>query len=257
MADRRKAAGTTIESTQETDRNFMDKNNVNSMLKDLLTKVISNRPDDPIRFIANYFENITLEDPTNDLINRAVQVLSLTHHSRPVFESNVRSAFEILSKYRVNKRLHGVNGTIHSQLLHSMCQNIPSAVTIRLFKRLECAEYEAVPYDIFRSSVFTCCVLNDFVSLSSNLFMTLDVQKTGKADKSLCESTLDQLRAALGSNRKDVKRIMESSYNLGPHGLYLALERAMSRRQAAGFYTQDQFVSEACEAFLSKVKRLK
>jgi len=83
------------------------------------------------------------------------------------------------------------------------------------------------------------------------------MQKTGKADKSLCESTLDQLRTALGSSRKDVKRIMESSYNLAPEGLYMALDRAMSRRTPAGFYTQDQFVSEACEAFLAKVKRLK
>jgi len=257
MADRRKTTVINPESVQETERQFMDKNNVNSLLKDLLTKIISNRPDDPIKFIANYFESLTLEDPANDLVNRAVQVLSLTHHSRPVFENNVRTAFQILGRFRVNKRLHGVNGTIHGQLLQAVCQNIPSAVTIRLFKRLECSEHEAVSYDVFRSSVFTCCVLNDFVSMAGNLFTTLDVQKTGKADKALCESTLDQLRTALGSSRRDVKRIMESSYNLAPEGLYLALDRAMSRRQASGFYTYDQFVSEACETFLSKVKRLK
>ncbi|XP_035829423.1 tubulin polyglutamylase complex subunit 1 [Aplysia californica] len=260
MADRRKASGAAPEPA-ETDRQFMDKNNVNGLLKDLLTKLISNRPDDPIRFIANYFESVTLEDPANDLVNRAVQVLSLTHHSRPVFENNVRSAFLILSKHKVNKRLHGVNGTIHGQLMQALCQNIPSAVTIRLFKRLECSEHEAITYDVFRSSVFTCCVLNDYASLAANLFTTLDIQKTGKADKNLCESTLDQLRTALASSRKDVKRIMESSYNLAPEGLYLALERAykwaMSRRQAQGFYTQDQFVSEAAETFLAKVKKLK
>ena len=257
MADRRKVIGVQSDTAHDTDRQFMDRNGVNGLLKELLTKIISNRPDDPIKFIANYFESLTLEDPSNDLINRAVQQLSLTHHSRPVFENNVKAAFQILGKYKISKRLHGVNGTIHSQLLHNLCQHIPSAVTIRLLKRLECADHEAITYDVFRSSVFTCCVLNDFSVMAGNLFMTLDMQKTGKADKNLCESTLDQLRAALGSSRKDVKRIMESSYNLAPEGLYLALDRAMSRRQTAGFYTHDQFVSEACEAFLAKVKKLK
>ncbi|KAK3764307.1 hypothetical protein RRG08_008789 [Elysia crispata] len=52
-------------------------------------------------------------------------------------------------------------------------------------------------------------------------------------------------------------RIMESSYSLGPEGLYGALDRAMANKQGQGFYTQDQFVIEACETFLTKVKRSK
>ncbi|RUS84851.1 hypothetical protein EGW08_007392 [Elysia chlorotica] len=235
----------------------MDKNNVTGMIKDLLTKIIANRPDDPISFIANYFETMTVDDQSNDLVNRAVQVLNLTHHSRPVFESNMRSAFNILSRYKITKKLHGVNGTVHSLLMQALCKKLPSAVTIRLFKRLECGEHEAVTYDVFRSSVFTCCVLNDYIAMCGNLFDTLDLQKTGKADKNLCEAALEQLRTALASSRTDVKRIMESSYSLGPDGLFGALDRAMANKQGQGFYTQDQFVIEACETFLTKVKRSK
>ena len=43
------------------------------------------------------------------------------------------------------------------------CRNLPSTVTIKLVKKLECYDYEAVPYDVFRSSVFTCCVLRGTV----------------------------------------------------------------------------------------------
>ncbi|GFR82862.1 tubulin polyglutamylase complex subunit 1 [Elysia marginata] len=208
MADRRKvtANAAAIDNNQETERQFMDKNNVTGMIRDLLTKIIANRPDDPISFIANYFETMTLDDQSNDLVNRAVQVLNLTHHSRPVFESNMRSAFNILSRYKITKRLHGVNGTVHSLLMQALCKKLPSAVTIRLFKRLECGEHEAVTYDVFRSSVFTCCVLNDYIAMCGNLFESLDVQKTGKADKNLCEAALEQLRTALASSRTDVKR---------------------------------------------------
>ncbi|CAL1548621.1 unnamed protein product [Lymnaea stagnalis] len=255
MADRRKPTGNSIqESSQETERQFMDKYNVNGMLKDVLTKLIANRPDDPIRFIANYFEAIALDDQPEDIVNRALQVLSLTHYSRPVFETNVISAFDILSKFKISKKLHGVNGVVHTQLLKALCKNMPPAVQVKLFKKIECSEHEAVPFTIFRSTIFTCCVLTDFISMAGNLFFTLDVQKTGNADKNLCTSTLDQLKTALSSSKKDVKRIMESSYNLGPDNLYKVLDKAMSKNASqSGLYNHDEFIMDACEIFLSKV----
>nr|KAG5710147.1 hypothetical protein BaRGS_006666 [Batillaria attramentaria] len=51
--------------------------------------------------------------------------------------------------------------------------------------------------------------------------------------------------------------IIESSYNLAPEGLHQALDRALSRDQTQGFYSSDQFVTEACDSFLTKVKKLK
>ncbi|XP_059162028.1 tubulin polyglutamylase complex subunit 1-like [Physella acuta] len=259
MADRRKALGIVADGNQETDRQFMDKNNVNGMLKDVLTKLIANRPDDPIRFIANYFETINLEDQSNDLIARVVQIINLTHHSRPVFETNIMAAYDLLNNHKISKKIHGVNGTVHSQLLQSLCTEIPLPVTVKLFKKIGCAEHEAVPYDVFRSTVFTCCVLKDYVGMTGNLFNILDVRKTGKVDKVLCESTLEQLNTALASSQKDVKRIMESSYHLGPESLFKALDKALSKSHTklSGVFTRDQFVIEACECFLAKVKKLK
>ncbi|CAG5119092.1 unnamed protein product, partial [Candidula unifasciata] len=229
------------------------KHNVHGVMRELLAKIIANRPENPIKFIADYFETLTLDDhqPT-DLISKAVQVLTLTHHSRPMFDTNVQTAFQLLNKYTINKKLQGMNGTVLSHILHALCKNIPPVISIRLFKRLECFEYEAVTYDVFRSSVFTCCVLQDYITIADNLFQTLDVQKSGKADKHLCDVALEQLRNALASSRTDIKRIVESSYSLSPDGLFTALDKAMSRRHSQGFYSQDQFVAEACDSFLAK-----
>ena len=47
---------------------------------------------------------------------------------------------------------------------------------------------------------------SDYIAMCGNLFETLDLQKTGKADKNLCEAALEQLRTALASSRTDVKR---------------------------------------------------
>ncbi|KAH3749476.1 hypothetical protein DPMN_183974 [Dreissena polymorpha] len=78
---------------------------------------------------------------------------------------------------------------------------------------------------VFRSGVFTSCVLLDYVKLAELLFQSLDVQQSGKANKSLCDVVVEQLNTSLGSTRTDARRILESGYNLGVDGLYLALER--------------------------------
>jgi hypothetical protein len=46
----------------------------------------------------------------------------------------------------------------------------------------------------------------EFAAIAEQLFSSLDIQKNGKADKKLCDAVIDQLKAALGSNRNDVKR---------------------------------------------------
>ncbi|XP_067686411.1 tubulin polyglutamylase complex subunit 1-like isoform X1 [Haliotis asinina] len=256
MAERKKVPASE-ERLQETDRQFLERTNIGNMVKDVLAKIISNRPEDPIDFLADYFE---AQEEQSSAVERARHVLLMTHHSRPVFESNVRVAYDILGKVKIANskgvKRRGVHGANYTDLIQSLCRDMPPMVTTKLRKRIECTDFEAVPYDVFRSGMFTCCVLLDYAKLSELLFRSLDTQNSGKANKVLCDAVLDQLRTALGSSRNDVKRIMESGYNLGPDGLYFALDRALSREQSGGFQTIDQFVTEACEAFLTKVKKL-
>lgn len=75
--------------------------------------------------------------------------------------------------------------------------------------------------------LYSSCVA-DYVKLAEQLFQSLDLHKTGKANKALCDVVIEQLHTALGSSRTDPRRILESGYNLGVDGLYLALERVSS-----------------------------
>ncbi len=61
----------------------------------------------------------------------------------------------------------------------------------------------------------TCIVLSDYAKLSELLFRSLDLQKSGKVDKVLCDAVLDQLRTALGSTRNDVKRYKADCHRIG------------------------------------------
>lgn len=38
-------------------------------------------------------------------------------------------------------------------------RDIPQTVTTKLLKKIECLDYEAITFDVYKSGVFTCCVL--------------------------------------------------------------------------------------------------
>ena len=44
------------------------------------------------------------------------------------------------------------------------------------------------------------------MKLAEQLFNSLDIQRTGKANKALCDVVIEQLHTALGSSRKDARR---------------------------------------------------
>ena len=41
----------------------------------------------------------------------------------------------------------------------SIFRNMPDAVVTKLLQKIECSNHEAVHYDVFKSGVFACCVL--------------------------------------------------------------------------------------------------
>ncbi|KAK6166604.1 hypothetical protein SNE40_023257 [Patella caerulea] len=255
MAEKRKVVGD--EKLQETDKQFLEKSNVKDMIKEALGKVIANRPEDPMKFFAEYFESY---EEQCGLAQKSLQIIQMTHHSRPIFDLNVHQAFKILSKHKVSKKARGVNGAIYTDLLHALCREIQPAITSQLMCKVECCHYEAVPYDVFRSSVYTCCVLQDYSKLAEKLFKTLDVNNTGKAEKVICDVVLDQLKSVLSSSSTTNSiKIIDAGKKLGPEALYQAFEKVSNRGRGKGqtFQTSEQFVAEACEAFLMKVKKLR
>ena len=51
--------------------------------------------------IFHFFSFDSIDDNTS-LVQRADQILKMTHHSRPLFESNVRLAYDVLCKHKGN-----------------------------------------------------------------------------------------------------------------------------------------------------------
>lgn len=50
---------------------------------------------------------------------------------------------------------------------------MPQPVTTKLLKKIECLDYEAITFDVFKSGVFTCCVLQGKVLYPMNTILLL------------------------------------------------------------------------------------
>ncbi|XP_013385372.1 tubulin polyglutamylase complex subunit 1 isoform X2 [Lingula anatina] len=224
MAEKRKTSTGIIgdDRNQESDRHFLERTSVNNIIKDMLAKVLENRPANPVVYIAEYFENL---DEKSNKVTQAHRQLLLTHHSRPAFENNVRQAYESLGVHRANRSTLGVNGLVFTELLQVICRDFPEAVKEKVMKKLACRDWEVVTHDVFRSAIFTCFVLKDFLQEAESLYWSIDLKHNGEADKVLCDAVLHQILIAVSSSESDPKCVMDAGYSLAPDRLYMALNK--------------------------------
>ena len=247
-----------MKESRESDKQFLNRTGMTGQMQDVLSKIIQNRPQDPIVFLASYFE--TVGDKT-DRVLKAHQQVCLTHHSKPAFHTNVRAAYHLLSETKVSKRMKGINGKVYSDLLKSLCNSFPVAVQEKLMMKIQCRSHEAVSFEVFKSGVFTCLVLQDFLKQSEELFESLDSDRSGKIDSVLCEIIIQHLvRAVSNTNTAEPASVLQGGYVLGPDTLHTSMAKALFNSKGSGHkavMTSEDFISGAAEAFLSKVQALK
>eukprot|EP00474_Spongospora_subterranea_P004606 CRZ05064.1 hypothetical protein [Spongospora subterranea] len=73
---------------------YLETTGLDVYIQDALILVLENRPEDPIRFLVEYFQ--TCEKPGTPL-SRAYRYLTMTPRTRPAFMYNLVSAFTILN----------------------------------------------------------------------------------------------------------------------------------------------------------------
>nr|XP_006206684.2 tubulin polyglutamylase complex subunit 1 [Vicugna pacos] len=201
----------------ESEEDFLRQVGVTEMLRTALLKVLEARPEEPIAFLAHYFENMGLRSPTNggagepagqlllqqQRLGRALWHLRLAHHSqRTAFNNNVGVAYECLSASG-RKKKPGLDGRTYSELLKRICRDgeAPEEVVAPLLRKIQCRDHEAVPLAVFRAGMLTCA----------------------------------------GSR-------------LGPDSLALAMDRALVARRPSVPMTREEFLEKAAALFIAKVK---
>uniref|UniRef100_A0ABI8AEN4 Tubulin polyglutamylase complex subunit 1-like C-terminal domain-containing protein n=1 Tax=Felis catus TaxID=9685 RepID=A0ABI8AEN4_FELCA len=237
----------------ESEEDFLRQVGVTEMLRAALLKVLEARPEEPIAFLAHYFENMGLRSPANggageppgqlllqqQRLGRALWHLRLAHHSqRTAFNNNVGVAYECLSASG-RKKKPGLDGRTYSELLKRICR-----------------DHEAVPLDVFRAGMLTCFVLLEFVARAGALYQLLEDPTLAVADRRVGQAVLDTLEGALqASDGAAVPAcFLEAGSRLGPDSLALAMDRALVARRPSSPMTREEFLEKAAALFIAKVK---
>ncbi|NXT92136.1 TPGS1 polyglutamylase, partial [Anhinga rufa] len=247
---------------------FLLQAGVTAMVREALLKVLEARPEEPVSFLADYFERLVLGSPgaageasaelpgPPQRLARALWYVRLAHHShRTAFDSNAGAAYEVLGAGG-RRRKAGVDGRLYSELLRRICYHggAPAEAASALLGRVRCRDHEAVPFDVFRYGVLTCFVLLEFAAKADALFGVLD-GGSGAADGRVCQAVLRALEEALGAGHFSLpSRYLEAGSKLGPDGLALAMDRALQERKLSTSMSREEFLKKATALFVAKVK---
>ncbi|NXH46671.1 TPGS1 polyglutamylase, partial [Dicaeum eximium] len=219
---------------------FLLQAGVTAMVREALLKVLEARPAEPVSFLAEYFERLVLAEaaaeppgPTQRLARALWYVLGCGGR----------------------RRAAGVDGRLYSELLRRICQRgaAPAEAAAELLRRVRCRDHEAVPFDVFRYGVLTCCVLLEFAAKADALFAVLGAGDS--ADSRLCQAVLRALEDALGTGHGSRPgRYLEAGSRLGPDRLALAMEQALQERKLGSSMSREEFLRKATALFIAKVK---
>ncbi|XP_038596708.1 tubulin polyglutamylase complex subunit 1 [Tachyglossus aculeatus] len=250
----------------ESEEEFLRHAGVTDMLRTALLKVLEARPEEPVPFLARYFENLSLSslpggEPAGHLLAQQQRIgwalwhLRLAHHSqRTAFNNNVSVAYECLS-VRDWKKKPGLDGRTYSELLKRICRDgqAPDCIMMSLLDKIQCRDHEAVPFSIFRSGTLTCFVLLEFLARAGALYAVLD--DSGQADRQVCMVVLGTLEEALDTGDFSVPvRYLEAGSKLGPDALARAMDKALLGPRCHLAMQQGEFLERAAALFLTKVR---
>lgn len=176
-----------------TDTDFLARSGVTSYVKDVISMLLDLRPDDPIEFVAEYFQNVTRGVPA---VTRAYRQVLARHHDDPRFTENVAAAYTQLEIPRAGLDCKGVMGAEVTQLLGMLCSDFSPHASDVLLQTFSHHDGQVVTFGDFFVAVKTCDMYRCFLARAEVLFKSLDKRGTGLVDKQLCDLLLHQLMTA-------------------------------------------------------------
>ncbi|XP_048020507.1 tubulin polyglutamylase complex subunit 1 [Megalobrama amblycephala] len=267
MAEKRRAGAVMSDSASakcESDREFLSQAGVSALLRGALLKLVESRPEDPVGFLAEHFAHLSSEaddgGSEHQAVSRALWHLSLAHHSqRSAFNSNIRVAYELLTQCgRRQRGVGGVRGRLYTETLQCLCSEggLSGTTAAPLLRRIQCHDFESVPFELFRQGVLTCSVFADYIRKSQCLYAAVASAPDRPAERTLCQAVLATLREALETaDGADVARYLEASAKISPAKVAQAMAEAHPGKQQDGpIMDAQEFEDAAAALFIARVR---
>ncbi|XP_033126345.1 tubulin polyglutamylase complex subunit 1-like [Anneissia japonica] len=224
-------------------------------MRNALTKLLENQPDDALGFLAQYFENL---DNKSSRIRYAYQELTLSHYSQVTFESNALSAYDILFSGSAQKKGRSLYGSAFHDLLNLICKDIPSPLVERLMKKICCRDYEVVSFQTFYSGVLACFVIIEYIYETTNLYKVMDASGNNSVNRYLCTSALKQLADSLAIPSASQTHMLEAGSMLSSDELGKAMNEAIYLGKDRGSIMKlEEFVEQSAIIYIDHIKPLR
>lgn len=237
------------------DKMFVERCGAGIALRDAMSKIIENRPDDPISFLADYFHNLSTRE---DGIKRAVQEIRLTEFGKQAFSTNLVNAYEILAEDSSSNAVVGKQVCI---LIDLLLENIDAPVRKIIRKKIVCRECEAIPFDVFRYIVITCIRAPPFIEEGRRLFSTLDFHKQGSVEATTCDALLCKLSKCVAvtscDNERTPETMLKTTFELSPNKIAGCLAEAGDKSSVNPNVTVNDFLLSLADIYVLSIKSLR
>eukprot|EP00238_Polyblepharides_amylifera_P009061 CAMPEP_0196586642 /NCGR_PEP_ID=MMETSP1081-20130531/55066_1 /TAXON_ID=36882 /ORGANISM="Pyramimonas amylifera, Strain CCMP720" /LENGTH=240 /DNA_ID=CAMNT_0041908593 /DNA_START=53 /DNA_END=773 /DNA_ORIENTATION=- len=190
------------------DASSLDASRVTVYMKDALTIMLENRPQNPLVFLADYFHMVTqVKNP----VNRAYRYIKLSPQDRAVFMDNLVAAFTMLES---DGGSAGLTGEEYMKLLQHICADFPEETVRILFQILGKADKERVGFQDFLGGIKACMYFEEFLGEAEDLFLHHAVEEPAPgSEQSVPSTALDMLIEELASRTHVQDRQTPSSRN--------------------------------------------
>lgn len=184
---------------------YLEKTGVSNTLKDLVTALLENRPQNPIHFISEY-----LKISSASGVLKSYKLIKLSKYNRRCFMDNLVSAYMNLDNKR-GVSGQGITGVDYMKILKMICLDFPSEIVDEVLTILGKRDTDIVSFEDFSAGINAILMYEEFFSEAEELFVYLDFNKSGKVEmdklfnafrkigdnKTIPMPSLDELKLAL------------------------------------------------------------
>jgi len=182
--------GQTAETTRLSQEEYLEKYGVNVYLKDCMTLMLENRPEKPLEFIADYFNN-ALHGKSS--MQRSYRYIRMTKRNRQAFMDNVASAYFTLVRHSEMQGQSGLTAAQYLSLVKLFCSDFPPEVIESLTKVMDKSSSEPISFSYFAAGINACLMYEEFFEHAEYIFNSCDVDAKGQVDYDMFISILRQM----------------------------------------------------------------
>lgn len=201
---------------------YLDRFGVTTYMKDVITLLLENRPEDCLQFMSNYFSNVV---HGSSYMIRSYRYIKLTSRNREAFFDNLVAAYHSLNNSPPSSGSGsgssgsgqgatgmGITAVEMTKLIKQVCQDFPPDLFHKVIKVLTQSSNSmyAVSFPEFAAAINACLLYEDFIRHVEQWFQTVDVNKTGKIPQLELQNCITEFEESFTSGQlTKVKKLLK------------------------------------------------